>query len=88
MLEDVKSGLMHSAKILFNCTTDNCTTDDQYRHTPLIYAARYGHVVVVRVLLEGGVKVEGADALRSTALHHAAVNGHLEVCRLLLDWGV
>jgi ankyrin repeat protein len=74
-------------KILFNCTTDNCTTDDQYRYTPLIYASIFGHVEVVRVLLEGGVNVEKANANQWTALHSAACYGYLEVCRLLLDWG-
>ena len=73
-------------KILFNCTTDNCTTDDQYRHTPLILAALNNNVEVVRVLLEGGVNVEKANANQVTALHYAAYFGYLEVCRLLLDW--
>jgi ankyrin repeat protein len=73
--------------ILFNCTTDNCTTDDQYRHTPLICAAARGHVEVVRVLLVGGVNVERVNANQRTALHKAAFFGHFEVCRLLFDWG-
>jgi ankyrin repeat protein len=73
-------------KILFKCTNDSCTTDDQYHHTPLIYAAANGRVEVVRVLLEGGVNVERINANQRTALHKAAFFGHLEVCRLLLDW--
>jgi hypothetical protein len=87
VLEDVKSGGVHIAKNFVICINDNCTTDDHFRYTPLICAAKYGHVEVVRVLLEGGVKVEGSDAIRSTALHYAAMYGHLEVCRLLLDRG-
>jgi ankyrin repeat protein len=81
------SGDLNTVKILFSYTKDKCTKGFILRDTPLIYAAIFGHVEVVRVLLEGGADVESANAYRSTALHQAAWNGHLEVCRLLLDWG-
>ena len=87
LLKAAKSGDVDTVRIFLKCTNDNCTTDDQYRNTPLIYAAGYGHVEVVRVLLEGGENVERANANKRTALHAAAWKGHLEVCRLLLDWG-
>jgi len=85
--EVAKSGDVNSVKILVKFTNRNCTTDDQYRDTPLIYAARYGHVEVARVLLEGGVDLEKTNANQYTALHAAARRGDLEICRLLLDWG-
>jgi len=72
---------------LFKYANDNCTTDDEYRHTPLTEAGGYGHVEVVRVLLEGGANVESTNVKRNTALHNAAWNGKLDACRLLLDWG-
>ena len=78
---------MNTVKILFNYTNDNCTGDSILRDTPLIYAAIFGHVAVVRVLLEGGVNVESTNAYLSTALHQAAWNGYLNICRLLLDCG-
>jgi ankyrin repeat protein len=76
-----------SAKRWVNCSNDSCTTDDEYRNTPLIYAAENGCVGVVRVLLEGGANTETANVDQQTALFYAAWNGYLEVCRLLLDWG-
>jgi ankyrin repeat protein len=76
-----------TTKGLVNCTNENCTTDDEYRNTPLIYAAINGHVGVVRVLLEGGANIESANAYQQTALHFAAYYGQLEVCRLLLERG-
>jgi ankyrin repeat protein len=78
---------VNTVKILFTRTNEKCTTDDQYRDTPLIYAAARGHVEVVRGLLEGGANIEKANANQWTALHAAAWKGHLEVCRLLLDLG-
>ena len=86
MIESAKSGDVNTVKNLFRCTTDNCTTDDHFRDSPLIYAARHGHVEVVRVFLEGGADVETANLLKATALHYAARKGHRDVCRLLLDW--
>ena len=74
-------------KILCKYANDTCTTDDYFRDTPLIYAAFYGHVEVVRLLLESGANPEKANADQRTALHFAAWNEMLEVCRLLLDWG-
>jgi len=87
LLDAVISGDVKTVKRLVNCTHGNCTTDDYNRHTPLTSAARYDHVEVVRLLLEGGANVESVNANRSTALHNAAWNGRLDVCRLLLDWG-
>jgi ankyrin repeat protein len=72
---------------LAHVTCDSCTANDFHRNTPLILAAAYGHVAVVRVLLEGGADVQRFNDDKRTALHTAAYNGHLEVCRLLLDWG-
>jgi len=78
---------VNTVKRLVNCSNDNCTTDDQYRDTPLVYAAKEGLVEVVQVLLEGGASVERSNANQQTALHTAALKGEEEVCRLLLDWG-
>jgi ankyrin repeat protein len=87
LLEAAKSGDVNSTKRWVNCSNDTCTTDDELRKTPLIYAAGNNHVEVVRVLLEGGANAERPNANQQTALHYAAWYGYVEVCRLLLDWG-
>jgi ankyrin repeat protein len=69
------------------CISDSCAQYDGDGDTPLMLAARDGHVGVVRVLLEGGADVQWVNKNMYTALHRAAWKGHLEVCRLLLDWG-
>jgi ankyrin repeat protein len=91
LLEATKSGDVNSTKRLVKCSGDNsngsCVSTDRFRITPLAYAARNGHVEVVRVLLEAGTNLERGSASGWTALHEAARQKHLEVCRLLLDWG-
>jgi tankyrase len=87
LLDAAKSGDVNTVNMLFKCSNDNCTDDDMYGNTPLTYAAIYGHVEVVRVLLEGGANVDRAEGKGSTALHYAALYGRLDMCCLLLDWG-
>ena len=87
LLAAVTSGDVNTVKILAKCTNYNCAEDDEYRETPLRYAAINGNVDVLRVLLEVGADAKRTNADQRAALHAAAAYGYLEVCRLLLDWG-
>jgi ankyrin repeat protein len=60
--------------LLFKYVRVNCTGHDVFRHTPLTHAAANGHVVVVRVLLEGGADVERVNADQCTSLHEAGMD--------------
>jgi len=58
----------------------------EFGETPLINAARGGHLPVVRLLLERGAR-PNVRTHDDTPLHAAAVRGHVEIVKLLLEWG-
>ncbi len=56
--------------------------------TPLLHAAREGHVAAVRALLDGGAdidQVSGGDA--TSPLLIATMNGHFDVAKMLVESG-
>ncbi|XP_003697660.1 protein fem-1 homolog B [Apis florea] len=70
--------------------------DDGQHCTPLIVAARYGRIKVVKILLdkfkpdleqEGSVKFDGYIIERATALWCAAGAGHLTIVKILVKAG-
>jgi ankyrin repeat protein len=58
-----------------------------YLVSPLVAAARKGHVAVCRQLLEAGANIEFRGQLQSTPLHYAAQKGHMGVIALLMQRG-
>lgn len=54
---------------------------------PLHLAARHGYVGALRLLLEYGAYVDGADFFGNTALHQALNNGQAEVAAALIAAG-
>jgi ankyrin repeat protein len=55
--------------------------------TPLLYAAREGHVEIAKHLLNAGAKIEIPDADGVTPLLMAIVNNHLPLAHLLVEQG-
>ena len=55
--------------------------------TPLHYAATFGFVEIVEMLLDHGADVNTPDECRWTALHLAAIHGELQVVNTLLRRG-
>lgn len=55
--------------------------------SPLISAARRGHLEVVKVLLAGGANINLIDYGVGTALYWAANDGQLEMIKFLIDHG-
>jgi ankyrin repeat protein len=54
---------------------------------PLHFAAEYGHVEVVKILLEKGANIGAQNQNGYTPLHFAAEYGHVEVVKILLEKG-
>ena len=53
----------------------------------MLEAAHYGHLDIVKVLLQNGVNVNAADIYKKTALHKASSNGHADVVKVLIQNG-
>lgn len=66
-------------------------TTSEDRHLALTLAADFGHVEIVRLLLDAGEDPNRYNPLgghsHTTPLHQAAARGHLEVVRLLVERG-
>ncbi len=63
------------------------SSDD--RHRALALAAQFGHIEIVRLLVDAGEDPNGYNPVgthsHSTPLHQAALAGHLEIVRLLVE---
>ena len=57
-------------------------------YTPLLFAARAGHLDAVRALLQAGANVNDTASDGASALVIAAINAHWELGALLIDHGV
>ncbi|EGZ27961.1 hypothetical protein PHYSODRAFT_470587 [Phytophthora sojae] len=67
-----------------HCSVDWSATDHDDQ-TALHYAAFYGHLEVVQLLVEHGVPLDAPDKFGRLAHCSAAINGHLDVVAYLLE---
>jgi len=93
-LDDQGFALLHRAAIggdvarvikLLESGADVNVRQAKFHGAPLQYAATWGHVEVVRVLLDHQAKVDATDTAGRTPLMWAAMEGKTKTVRLLLD---
>ena len=58
--------------------------EDDYKRTPLSWAAEYGHESIVQMLLEWDVDINAKDKDGLTPLIWAIIEGHVPIARLLI----
>ncbi|KAJ7585110.1 Pfs, NACHT and ankyrin domain protein [Mycena floridula] len=78
-------GLDQTLKSLISKDHSAATSIDKNGSTPLSYAARQGHIDIVKLLLEKNADPAAADQYKCTPLSHAARRGHIDIVKLLLE---
>lgn len=81
------TGDVPKARLLIEYGADINYVDDEYRSTPLGYSVRWGHVAMVKLLLESGAEPNKSDASWSTPLAWARKKDHGEIEQILLEAG-
>ena len=82
-----QKGNLETARLLIEHGAMLDPVDDDYQSTPLGMAARWGHIEMVKYLLESGADINKAGAKSATPLKWAQKKGHKEIEKLLLDAG-
>ena len=85
--EAVTSGDLSAVKIVLDAHPDFINSTNQDQETPLLLAAKHGHLEIVRELLDRGADHTIGDADSSQPIHLATVGGHTEVVGLLIARG-
>ncbi|XP_077247379.1 ankyrin repeat family protein isoform X1 [Tasmannia lanceolata] len=61
---------------------------DDDGETPLLHAARQGHIITAKYLIDRGANPAASSELGATSLHHAAGIGNIELLNFLISKGV
>ncbi|KAK6525319.1 hypothetical protein TWF694_005462 [Orbilia ellipsospora] len=80
-------GLIDLATALIEAKADIEAKDNEDGQTPLAWAAKNGHQVVVQLLIEAGANIDPRDYYNKTPLLWAAERGHQAAAQLLLEAG-
>jgi ankyrin repeat protein len=81
------TGRIDSCRLLLARDSNLVHLRDVNECTPMMLAARVGHIDIVRLLLEHGADVNAISKLRSAALIAASLHNHVEVVDCLLKAG-
>ncbi|XP_061182633.1 pre-mRNA splicing regulator USH1G-like [Saccostrea echinata] len=73
--------------ILRNATKKDLNSSDEDGMTPTLYAAAFGNLDALRMIVGRSGDPDKCDLQGFTALHHAAKNGHLNTVSFLVNFG-
>lgn len=74
--------------LLRDATRKDCNTPDEDGMTPTLWAAYYGNLDALRLIVGRGGDPDRCDHYGNTALHWAAANGHMNCVSFLVNFGV
>jgi len=75
-------------ELLADATKEYINEPDNAETSPVQMAALKGHVDIVKLLIDAGAKIDGANRYGDTPLIDAVENSHVDVVNLLLKHGV
>ncbi|XP_013773121.1 Usher syndrome type-1G protein homolog [Limulus polyphemus] len=73
--------------LLQNTTRKDCNAPDKEGKTPTQWAAYYGHLNALRLLIGRGGNPDKCDYFGNTALHYSVANGHMNCVSFLVNFG-
>lgn len=65
----------------------NANSIDVYGQSPIYYAAREGHLDIIKLLIEKGADINMTDKFCESCIFYSAMNGHYEVTEFLIENG-
>jgi ankyrin repeat protein len=88
LLDAIENGDLEQLSQIVEKDPACANTADEHDRLPLHYAAVYGHVHLVRYLIQHGADANARDGEGLQAIHKACQFGNFEVVKALLDHGV
>ena len=85
LMTAVENGRLEQVQNLLKEKPDLVKARDNDGWTPLIMAARFNHVNLIKLRLKSGAKVDDVDNEGSSALHHASASGRMEAVKALVE---
>ncbi|XP_037070457.1 integrin-linked protein kinase homolog pat-4-like [Pollicipes pollicipes] len=80
----VREGNPFHVRVWLDDTEHDMNEGDDHGFSPLHWAAKYGHVGIVEMLIQRGARIGATNMGDDTPLHLAAAHGHRPVVQLLL----
>ncbi|XP_050419991.1 integrin-linked protein kinase [Adelges cooleyi] len=87
-MEDIfqwcREGITMQVRVWLDDTEHDMNQGDDHGFSPLHWAAKEGHLKIVEMLIQRGVRINSTNRGDDTPLHLAAAHGHHEIVHLLL----